>query len=427
MFSFLERLFGSRGEEAHPSAAEVNEERREDARGKRSAPPALKDWLSTLPAEQRERAEGYLDHLPDRNRGWALTQAAGYAKREDRALAVLLSRRAIEVAEEPVDKHFAYNHLIQTLWSEGRKEEAVNACLEEVQEFDAIRPSLVEALHGELPPSVPARDYLLDNIGDEALLGRPAEQILDLLLDKGLVSADEIESIREEQRIEERYSQALDLIRDGQVAQGTALLDDLTVKTQLGSARAQTVGEALHAAGQDRLALEWYQRALEADPTASGFRRDMRRLASELDREDQLRSRWIRALEQAEGRAEAWWRKRDLAVEFSKLGLYDQAWALFQEAKLARWEDGGPADTIIPEMARSLEREGRYNRALSTWLLARRAALQAGGRPRASVKDGVDRCLKRLELEHSAEELLDEVTASMTPEEVQDLSQRYVG
>lgn len=141
---------------------------------------------------------------------------------------------------------------------------------------------------------------------------------------------------------------------------------------------------------------------MEADPLVKGVQRKLKSLARKLGRPLASDERAVvRALEMKERDAKAWWAKRDLADEYARVGLWDKAWRLYNQAIALRARDGGPCDTIYSHMARLLQKEDRHGEAIYHYLLARNELVKSGidATVPKFVEQGVDRCLGRLKLE----------------------------
>lgn len=379
----------------------------------------MEEWFDSLAPEKQNKVRDLLETAPSSGGGAALLHACNYLGREDRELKIELSQKAIEWAEDPVDRHFAYNTLIQALRRSGRGDEALRRSIQEIERFDEIRGPLKEAMGGQLPPSIPARVEVSRNLDRVHALGYDPGDLLTLLHEKGLLSDSELQSARKEWRLEQTRRKGLELLKEGEVQDGLANLKEVYKEGYLSPNQAADAAEILVDSGRPTMAFEWYRRAIQANPTASGFRRDMTSLAGDLGREDELEQLWIEALEESRRESEEWWRKRDLADEFSKLGAHDQAWSLYQESLMLLWEDGRHADTVYPNMAKALEREKRHKRALLHYLLARAERLRSGGSDRQITRDGVSRCLDKLGVTTDPDVLLSKISSETDHEEAE--------
>jgi hypothetical protein len=400
-------------------------------------------WLSEFTDAERERIETKFRPLGTEDGERPLTQgkvtytsqtAAGllqglatwFEGQADRHIAIRLLKKAEELAKSSgsrlssggkgrplakpssrnvVDLHFIYQGLIETYYKNRNEDpsalqSAIDACEAQI----AIAPSVARAFQREFPDTP-----LPGHIGFLRLVEIRARQKnfpeVMRLCDEALQQcwAGSWEAEKADLKVEEIMTHAETLIAEGDVNSATARLEEIfrMDETRRGAVY-KRLGEYFLQLGRESEAFDFFKKAVAADPLIRGVQMKLKRLSRKLGAELEFdTTATIRALEEKERNASEWWAKRELADEYTRLGLFDKAWRFFNEAIVLRAKNGGPCDSIYPRMARMLEKEGKYREAIFHYLLARNEILRLShSLPiTKSIAQGIDRCLKKLGLQ----------------------------
>ncbi len=369
----------------------------------------LMDWFNGLPREMQDKIREYSGQGETLTKGviscsssnqrkflWARALKAIYAK--DFNSAIITAKQSLNAQGDWADQHFAYSVLIEAYESLGDLAEAKRYCLEEINQFEMIGPSLKKAMGGEFPPAMRCRDTFLDILTDDGDI-EEIKKGIDLLIEKQLFTSSEGSELLERILLDIKEQAAIDALAEGNTEQAVKLVEAIIKEDQPRAARLyKFLGNHFLESGNKQGAFEYLRKALAADPTISGVKRNLNRLAKELGlKVDQNIEQAILILKQREATANEWWAKRDLANEYVKLKRYEDAWRLFNEAISLRIQNGDTCDTIYPHMAKMREKEKNYLDALLLYLLGYRELLRIGlDDPPKYVKQGIDRCLKKL-------------------------------
>ena len=165
------------------------------------------------------------------------------------------------------------------------------------------------------------------------------------------------------------------------------------------------------------------QRAVDVDPLIDGVRGKLRRLGKKLGVDVAFgKQRAIEALQENAEAAREWWSKRAVARQYADLGEHDKAWRFYNEAIVLRSNEGMPCDTIYPDMAKMLEKEGKFRQALYFYLLAfREGSRMRNYEPPKYLGERIDRCAKNLGIasfsHHDAYRLVSE---GRSPKEIEE-------
>ncbi|HOT93227.1 MAG TPA: hypothetical protein PLJ78_15435 [Anaerolineae bacterium] len=378
----------------------------------------LTDWFGKLPREMRDKVSQYSgegQHLTDgqivyssltqRKFFWTCAENAIYAK--DFETAIFLAQQGITAQGDWVDLHFVYSTLIEAYEKLENWTEAKRYCLEELKQFEFIGPPLKKDMGGELPPGIRCRDTLLDILVDEGDV-EEVKRVFHLFVEKKMMSVSKAEELSKKVLLDIKEQQVAKALESEDTETALALTAAVIKKDERRAPRLyKSIGDFFLAHGDKQNAFDYLSKALAADPTISGVKRNLQRLAKELNTEVQHSDEQIiSVLKQREPTATEWWSKRDLANEYVKVKCYDDAWRLFNQAINLRLQAGGTCDTIYPYMAKMREKEGNFLDALMLYLFGYRELLRSGvNNPPQYVKQGIDRCLKKIgrqDLDHTA-------------------------
>lgn len=397
--------------------------------------PAEKEKLKTYSGEGAGLTEGNIASSSQNQKHFLWTAAINAIEAGDYEYAISLGKKGLSADGTPADQHFVYNALIDAYMKQGDFEGVKRYCLEEVEQFSTIGRDLRRDFGGQLPPSIPCRDFLLDAVIDEEEDSAEAERILRLLVSQGLLTREEAREKQQELLLEKLRSSAEGRLAEGDFEHARSIYEEIIrldhtqaadIYRTLGdyqlrkgdeqealelyqkvmeldgsqsAAIYKSLGNYQLEAGRQEAALDYFQKAIAADPLIRGVKQKAEKLAKKLGTSiASNEGDALKALEQMEENSTEWWAKRDLANEYVRVRHYDRAWRLFNEAIMLRGKQGMPCDTIYPYMAKMREREGSYEEALFLYALAYKETLRLGGEhePPKYLSQGIDRCLKKL-------------------------------
>ncbi|MBI2989548.1 MAG: hypothetical protein HYY45_22540, partial [Deltaproteobacteria bacterium] len=254
---------------------------------------------------------------------------------------------------------------------------------------------------GELPSSIPCRDSLLDIVVGIEQNYEEAEQLIQIFVQKGLLTSEEAQDELKRLRIDKLHTNAEALLTEGKLEQASSIFEQVIALDESQAAEIyKTLANCFLKNRMEQDALRCFQKAFTADPLIGGVRTKLKRLSKKLGvQEEPNKTEILNTLAEKRKMATEWWAKRDLANEYVKIECYDDAWTLFNEGLLLRSKAGMPCGTIYPHMARVLERQNRYADAIFHYLLGYEELISAGSSdPPKYVSQGLNRCLKKLGL-----------------------------
>ncbi len=318
---------------------------------------------------------------------------------KDFDLAISLATKALSTPGSLTDQHFAYNGLIEASVKKKDYEAAKQYCLAELEDFAEIGNALRKDFDGELPATIPCRDTLLDIVVDVENDYDEAERLINVFVQKGLITQEEAEGELEGIKVPRLYTMAEEMLTQGNFQKAKSIFGEIITMDK------SEAPEIYKMMGNHSLenkmkyeALQYFQKAIAADPQIVGVKRKLNTLSKELGAEVESNEKEVLKTQQNnEKLANEWWAKRDLGNEFVKMKQYDRAWKLFNEALVLRSKEGMPCDTIYPDMAKMREKGKGYKDALLLYLLAFKEGLRMDERePARYVSQGIDRCVKKL-------------------------------
>jgi len=391
---------------------------------------SLEEWYNSLTQEEQRKAKDYSGQNENLVLGEFLstsqsqkhffwTTATNAIHRKDYDFAISLAQKGLQMKGSAVDQHFLYSALIDAFGRKGEYEQAKTYCMLELTEFSEIGTALRSDFDGELPPSMACRDTLLQIVIDIEQDYEEGRHILDLLVKKGLLTPDEAQEQLRDLDLESLYSRGENFLKKGMFDNAKSVFDEL-IRMDVSQADSiyKLLGDYLFDHQRDDEAFQYYQKAISNNPLVSGVRTKLRKLSKKLGVEFELNEKEISiVLMKREKAATEWWSRRDLANEYVRIGQYDHAWRLFNEAIVLRSEQGMPCDTIYPHMAKMLEKEDRHKEGLFYYLLAYRELRSSSmAEPPKYLAQGIDRCLRKLRAQHinhaSLYDLVDKSTNS---------------
>ncbi len=394
----------------------------------------LGEWFGSLTTEERLKLEKYSgegDALTQDEILWSSqtpqhffwTSAANALDDGDEDFAIFLGEIGLKSRGSLVDRHFLFSTLINAHFERGDYERAKEYCILELEEFAKIGPALAEALAGDLPPTIICRDRLIDILWEDGNYDE-LDRHLSLLVQKGLLSSEQAQKTLTDFRRDELIQRGDKLLEEGEVDAAKDIFEDLLVfDPAQGATVWRKLGNYFLKRKQEKEALEYFQRAIGADPLVDGVRGKLRRLEKKLGAAvDFGRQRAIEALQEHAEAAREWWSKRAVARQYAELGERDKAWRFYNEAIVLRSKEGMPCDTIYPDMAKMLETERKFRQALSLYVLA----FQDGSRmrnyePPKYLGQRIDRCAKKLGIQtFSHEDAYRLVREGRSPKEIEE-------
>ena len=403
---------------------------------------SLEEWYNSLTQEEQRKAKDYSGQNEDLIRGEILstsqsqkhffwTTATNAIHRQDYDFAISLAQKGLQMKGSPADQHFLYSALIEAFESKGEYEQAKGYCRLELREFSKIGSSLRSDFNGELPPSIACRDTLLRIVIDIEQNYEEGRHLLDLFVEKELLTPDEAQRELRDLNLASLYSQAENFLKKGMFEDAKSVFDELTgMDASQADSIYKLLGDYLFEHQRDYEAFQYYQKAISTNPLVSGVRTKLRKLSKKLGVEFELNEEEISSfLMEKEKIATEWWSRRDLANEYVRIGQYDHAWRLFNEAIVLRSKQGMPCDTIYPHMAKMLEKEDRHKEALFNYLLAYRELRRFSlDEPPRYLTQGINRCLGKLGSKHISHiDLYDLVDKTTDPRKIQESLQALLG
>jgi tetratricopeptide (TPR) repeat protein len=393
----------------------------------------LTDWYCSLTSEQQKKLKeysGHGEHLINGNISSSQTQkhllwtsAINAVHAKDYEYAIFLAEKGRSAQGSLVDQHFIYNAFIEACFRKGDYENTKKYCVAELEDFSNIGRALKKDFDKELPPSIPCRDILLHIVVDMEKNYREGERLLQVFVQKGLLTKTELQEELQSLQIKELEGTVKDLLSKGELSKAKAVVEEIIKLDKSKAAEAyKQLGNYLLDEKADQEALEYFQKAIAANPIISGVKSKIERLAKKLGVQiESNNEEALSILKEKEKKADGWWSKRDLANEYVKLEQYEIAWKLFNEAITLCKKDKRSCDTIYPHMAKLLEKQNRYKDALFHYLLAYNEIV-GDIEPPQYTSQGIDRCLKKLkitDLDHTS--LYKLIKKKIEPKGVQEL------
>ena len=371
----------------------------------------LEGWYSALTPEQQQKLKEYSGQGEGLIQGdifssqtqkhFFWTTAGNAVHKKDYDFTIFLAEKGLTAQGSLVDQHFVFNSLITAYERKNDHENAKKHCLAELKDFSRISRALRKDFDGELPSSIPCRDSLLDIVAGIEQNYEEAEQLIQIFVQKSLLTPEEAKDELKNLRINKLHTNAEVLLTEGKLEQARSILEQVITLDESQAAEIyKTLANCFLKNRMEQDALRYFQKAFAVDPLIGGVRTKLERLSKELGVQGEpSKTKILNTLAEKRKMATEWWAKRDLANEYVKIKHYDDAWTLFNEALLLRSKAGMPCGTIYPHMARLLERENRYEDAIFHYLLSYKELISAGSSdPPKYVSQGLNRCLKKLEL-----------------------------
>lgn len=400
----------------------------------------LEDWYNSLTPEQQKRLKEYSGEGEELIKGeisfssqtqkhffWTTATNAIYHK--DYKFAIFLAEKGLTAQGSLIDQHFVYNAFIDAYEKQNNYKNAKKYCLAELEEFPKIGHALKKDFDGKLPPSIPCRDTLIHIVVDIEKDYEEGERLFNLFVQNGLLTEKEAQDELKNIKIDRTHSEAEKLLDKGKFEEAKSILDTIIDIDESQAADIyKMLGNYFLEKQREQEALEYFQKAISANPLISGVKSKLQKLSKKLGVEVKSTEKEVlNILQEKEKTANEWWAKRDLANEYVKIKQYDQAWRLFNEAILLRAKEGMPCDTIYPSRAKMLEKENRYKDALFQYLLAYRELLRVGGsEPPKYVSQGIDRCLTKSGIKNLSHiDLYELVKKEMDPSKIQALLGKF--
>ena len=371
----------------------------------------LESWYSSLTPEQQQKLKEYSGQGEGLIQGdffslqtpkhFFWTTAGNAIPKNDCDFAIFLAEKGLTAQGSLVDQHFVFNSLITAYEKTNDHESAKKHCLAELKDFSRISRALRKDFDGELPSSIPCRDSLLDIVAGIEQNYEEAEQLIQIFVQKSLLTPEEAKDELKNLRINKLHTNAEVLLTEGKLEQARSILEQVIALDESQAAEIyKTLANCFLKNRMEQDALSYFQKAFAADPLIGGVRTKLERLSKKLGVQGEPnRAKILNTLAEKRKMANEWWAKRDLANEYVKIKHYDDAWTLFNEGLLLRSKAGMPCDTIYPYMARLLERENRFEDAIFHYLLGYKELISTGSSdPPKYVSQGLSRCLKKLGL-----------------------------
>lgn len=380
----------------------------------------LEDWYLALTPEQQEKLKkfsGEEDRLvrgtyslfsmhPPYTQKRLLSIAASNALQEDPQFAKLLALKGLLADGNWIDQHFLYNTAITAFIHEQDYVNAKKYCLDELKYMPQIRSALIESI-GIVPPSIPFRDSLIYIVNNIEKNYNEARKLVETFIQNGFSSQEDSLEMLQNIKFAEIKDTVNSLFLNGEFDKIRHIIEENI--NELGKENAayvcKLVGDLSLEAGKEKEAFEFYQKAQKINPLIRGLKKKIGQLAKkfnvELDEESLNKSK-LNALKEKEESATEIWEKLRLADECSKNEFFDKAWSLYNETLLLEAKEGRPLDNIYRRMARSLEREKKFEEAILHYLLEYRELLEYRKKfnvpelPAEYIINDIEKCLNKL-------------------------------
>lgn len=400
----------------------------------------LEDWYKSLTPEQQKKMKEYSGRSEELIKGeisfstqtqkhFFWTTATNAILYKDYKFAIFLVEKGLTVQGSLVDQHFIYNTFIEAYKKQNDYKNAKKYCLAELEEFSKIGHALKKYFDGKLPPSIPCRDTLIHIVIGIEKDYEEGERLFNLFIQNGLITEEEAQDELKNIKIGRMHSEAEKLLDKGKFEKAKSILDTIIDIDESQAADIyKMLGNYFLEKQMKQEAIEYFQKAISANPLISGVKRKLQKLSKKLGVEVKSTEKEVlNILWEKEKTANEWWAKRDLANEYAKIKQYNQAWGLFNEAISLRIKEGGPCDTIYPHMAKMREKEKCYKDALFLYLFAYKELLRVGGiEPPKYVSQGIDRCLTKSGIKNLSHiDLYELVKKEMNASEIQALLGKF--
>jgi tetratricopeptide (TPR) repeat protein len=365
----------------------------------------LEDFYNSLSEDEKRKFIQYSGHGDDLIKGkywtsqsqkhllWTSGGNANYNK--DYSFAILLGKKALVAHGTLVDQHFVYNTLIEAYLRLGDYQNLKKYCMEELEIFPQIGPPLKE--DGELPPSIPCRDLLLHTVVDIEKNYQEGQKLLDEFVKVKLLNRKEAEEESKRIKIKQLKEEAESSLKIDDFDMAQSLFRQII---ELDNSEAAEIykhlGNYLMGKSNNEDALQYFKKAIEANPLISGVKSKIESLSKKLGVPViTYTEETLMVIKQKEKKAKEWWAKRDLADEYVKIEQYDSAWRLYDEAVSLCLKDKRPCDTVYSHMAKMREKQKQYNEALFYYLLSYNE-FAGETEPPKYIGQGIDKCLTKL-------------------------------
>jgi tetratricopeptide (TPR) repeat protein len=243
----------------------------------------LDAWYLSLTDAQKERVKNYSgegDELTtkkiintsqtQKHFFWSIASNAYFEK--DYKFSLFIALQAFNFAGDLVDDHFLYNTIIETYDKLNDRESLVKFCYEEIYQFNRISIKLKEKFGGNLPPSIPSRDFLLrlatDNEDyDEAI------RLIEIFKEKSLLNDEEAELKKIEFHKESLFSKAFHFLEKDNIDTAKSILEQITSFdiNEVASVN-KILGNYYYDKGLEIEAYNFYKKAIQANPEIKGIK-----------------------------------------------------------------------------------------------------------------------------------------------------------